>query len=361
MEIYFYQAECGDAARIRFYDSDKNPKNILIDSGYERTFNHVLKSEIKEIIQNKERIDICIISHIHDDHIGGIIKYIKTINSGELEDIVNTWFYNPPRDYKIIQTDKQEEFISSPASISQGDDLYNYINSNRKSLDYDITNKLKQISLGDLKISILSPTKRKLASLRKKYKSKYTFLESIEGESISEAVSVRDFDYVTKVEDFNLEEWKEDRSVENGSSITILTEYRNKKVLWLADSHPSDIVKSLKNLGYSKENKVVCDWVKVSHHGSAGNNSNELYDLIDCTNYLMSVNGENRHFLPTKESIVRILLNPNRNFEKKYTFHFTYDNSTLRNIFKIDGGKVFEKWNFEMKYLSKGKYLKVKL
>jgi beta-lactamase superfamily II metal-dependent hydrolase len=360
MEIFFYQAECGDAARIRFYDNNNKSKNILIDSGYERTFNHVLKREIKELIKNKERFDICIVSHIHDDHIGGVTKYIKTINSGELEDIVDTWFYNPPRDYKTLRTDKQEELISSPASISQGDDLYNYINSKGKSLDYDITNKLKQISLGDLKISVLSPTKRKLESLRKKYKSKYTFLEPIEDESISEAVSVRDFDYVTKVEDFNLEEWEEDRSIENGSSITILTEYKNKKVLWLADSHPSDIVKSLKELGYSKENKVVCDWVKVSHHGSAGNSSNNLYDLIDCTNFLISANGENRHFLPTKESIVRIILNKNRNFKKKYMFYFTYDNSTLRKIFKVDGSGVFSKWNFDIIYNS-NKTLKISL
>jgi len=356
MEIFFYQAECGDAARIRFYDKHNNPKNILIDSGYERTFDHVLKNEIKELIDNNERLNLCVISHIHDDHIGGIIKYIKTINSGELEDIVDEWFYNPPRNYKMLGFREQEELISYPASIGQGDDLFYYINSKGKLLDFDISDELKQIEFGNLKMTFLSPSNGKLNALRKKYKSEHTFLESIEDDSISEAVSVRDFDYITKIEDFDLNDWKEDRSIENGSSITFLTEYENIKVLWLSDSHPTDIVKSLKELGYSKDNKVVCDWVKVAHHGSPGNNSNELYSIIDCTNYLISANGENKHFLPTKQSLVRILLNKNRDFKKKYLFYFTYDNFTLRDIFKVDGNTAFKKWNFEVKYLTDSKY-----
>lgn len=51
-------------------------------------------------------------------------------------------------------------------------------------------------------------------------------------------------------------------------------------------------------MGFNKENKIVCDWVKVTHHGSKGNNSDSLYDLIKSENYLFSVNGENKHNLP---------------------------------------------------------------
>jgi beta-lactamase superfamily II metal-dependent hydrolase len=360
MEIFFYQAECGDAARIRFYNALGEPKNILIDSGYERTFNHVLKKEIKELKLNNEKIDLCVISHIHNDHIGGIIKYIKSIHTGELEDIIEKWFYNPPRKYKGIKSRNHTKSISRAVSISQGDDLYYYIDSKGKLLDYDIMNNLKQVEIGNLKLTILSPSEKKLNSLRKKYKSEETSLETIENESISKAVSVKESDYFIKLEDFNLKKWKEDSSVENGSSISILTEYKNKRILWLADSHPSDIVESLKKLGYSKENKIQCDWMKISHHGSAGNNSNDLFELIDCTNYLISANGENRDFLPTKESITRIILNKNRDFNKKHFFYFTYDNPTLRNIFKVDGEMTFKKWNFEVNYNSK-KALQFKL
>lgn len=361
MEIFFYQAECGDSARIRFYDNQNNPINILIDSGYGKTFNYIIKNEIEELIQNNEKLDLCIISHIHDDHIGGIIKYIKAIKRGELEDVVEKWLYNPPRNYDLENSSNEENLISSPISIRQGDSLFNYIKFKDKLLNYDISNELKQFNFRNLKMTILSPSKDKLKSLRKKYRFTHTILENIEGESVSEGASIKEFDYKNKIEDFNLDIWKEDKSIENGSSISVLTELKGIKVMWLADSHPTDIVESLSKLGYSKENKFRCDWVKVSHHGSAGNNNNELYDLIECKNYLISANGENKHFLPTKESIVRILLNENRTLEKKYTFYFTYDNSTLRKMFEVDGEKVFKKWNFEVKYLSRGKYLRVEL
>ena len=355
MELFFYQAECGDSARIRFKDSNGCYRNILIDSGYERTFRHVLKNEIKELTANNEQIDICVISHIHDDHIGGILKYIKTVKTGELEDVVVKWFYNPPRKYNVPNLSKVE-FNSTPTSISQGDELFNYINSKNKLLNYDIVDQLKPIKCENLRMSFLSPSKGKLESLRKKYKPEDILLEKIEDESISEAVSTKEFDYSIKVEDFNLEAWEEDTSIENGSSISLLTELGSNRILWLADSHPSDVVHSLKKLGYSNKNKILCEWVKVSHHGSAGNSNNELYSLINCNNYLVSANGTNKHYLPTKESLVRILMNKDRNIDQKYSFHLTYDNKILRNIFAVDDKDIFKKWNFEVNYLTDSKY-----
>ncbi|WP_281979692.1 MBL fold metallo-hydrolase [Tenacibaculum mesophilum] len=358
MEVFFYQAECGDSARIRFYDKKGIPRNILIDSGYERTFNFVLKDEIKKIIESNERLDICVISHIHDDHIGGLVKYIKIISSEELIDVIDKWFYNLPRDYENIK--RNQITISSPKSISQGDEIYKYINLNRKDHINDLTNHSPLIEFFDFKIDILSPSQDKLASLREKYKQTEVLLERIELDSISEAKSIRNHDYSIKIEDFDLDDWKEDESKENGSSISMITEYKKNKILWLADSHPSVVVESLKKRGYTKNNKLCCDWVKVSHHGSSGNNSNELYELIECDNYLISANGENRHKLPTKICITKILLNKNRNSKKKMKFYFTYDNDTLTSIFKVDGEDVFERYNFEVHYNS-NKFLKIGL
>jgi glyoxylase-like metal-dependent hydrolase (beta-lactamase superfamily II) len=97
MDIYFYKAECGDASRIRFYGTDDKYHNVFIDSGYRRTFKNIIDSQIQEIIENEEIIDLWIISHIHDDHIGGIEQYIKQIEIGQSKDIVYSWFYNNPR------------------------------------------------------------------------------------------------------------------------------------------------------------------------------------------------------------------------------------------------------------------------
>jgi glyoxylase-like metal-dependent hydrolase (beta-lactamase superfamily II) len=126
MELFCYQAECGDAIRIRFIGNDGNPHNIFLDSGYERTFRHILQQEINLLIQNGESIDLWIISHIHDDHIGGAIKYIKSVKDRETEDISKNWYYNPPRKYSVSNV-KNDSDISTAKSIRQGDILFEFL------------------------------------------------------------------------------------------------------------------------------------------------------------------------------------------------------------------------------------------
>lgn len=356
MKIFFYQAECGDASRISYKGDDNQNHNIFIDSGYERTFNHILSGEIEKLITNKETIDVWLISHIHDDHIGGVIKYLTTIKRGEFADIVQDWYYNPPRIYPSLKVIPKEKNISEIKSIDQGDQLFDYLNQKGKLKSFDITSGITLPIVFGMEFQVLSPSVGKINKLREKYRLPTVPLQKNESSEISDAKKSKEFDYNIKLDDFNLDVWSEDASVENGSSISVLTIFKGKKILWLADSHPSDIVRSLKAMGYSKKDKIKCDWVKVTHHGSKANNSNELYDLIDCENYLMSVNGINKDYLPTKESMARIIRNKNRLKGSFYKFYFTYDNKVLRDIFVADGQDVFEKWQFEIHYLSEGKY-----
>lgn len=359
MEIQFYKAECGDAAKIRFLGDDQKFHNIFIDSGYERTFRPILLEEILNLKKRTECIDLWILSHIHDDHIGGVIKYLELIKSGELEDVVNQWYYNVPRFYNL-RTQSQKNMTSNASSINQGDIIYEYLKRNDKLLEKDITSDLETRNLFGLKLTILTPSLAKLNSLRRKYPiDSSKELERSELDSISDAKAIKDNDYLTKIFEFELENFVEDKSIENGSSIALITEFNNHKILWLADSHPNDVIKSLKKLGYSKEKQFECDWVKVSHHGSSANNNSELYSLIKCNNYLFSVNGENKYNLPVKKCLARILRNKNRSQDSICNFYFTYDNEILRSIFKVDGANIYNELKFTVSYLKKTNYLKI--
>jgi beta-lactamase superfamily II metal-dependent hydrolase len=355
MEVFFYQAECGDAARISFKGNDNRNHNIFIDSGYDTTYDHILYDVIKGLI-GKQSIDLWLVSHIHDDHIGGIISYLEAVERGEYTDIVKEWFYNPPRFYDSNKAVSSIQNVSEIASIGQGDRLFHYLKQHNKLKPNDITSETIPADIFGLKIFILSPSTKKLEKLRKKYSVLGKMLERNEIYSISEAVKAKGYDYHIKLEDFNLGAWTQDGSVENGSSISVLTDFNGKKILWLADAHPRDVVKSLKEMGFSEKNKLKCDWVKVAHHGSKGNNSNELYALIECENYLISGNGENQNYLPTKDSLARIIRNANRDLSSHYKIYFTYDNKVLRSIFDSDPDNIFEKWNFEIDFLSKKFY-----
>ena len=342
MQLYCYQAECGDAFRIRYIGNDNKAHNIFIDSGYERTYRHILQSEIEAISKVEEVIDLWIVSHIHDDHIGGVIKYIKAIKDDEITDIVKEWYYNPPRDYTPL---KRQNPIISASSIDQGDFLYDYLFQIDKLQPFDIVNDLEEIVLGGLKIEILSPSTDNLQKLRDKYKRNIP-LERSEYDDVSSAKSSSNNDYNIPLSSFNLDNIKEDKSEENGSSISILATYKDSKVLFLADSRPSTIISCLKKKGYSDKEPLKCDSVIVSHHGSEGNNSSDLYSLIKCNNYIFSTNGE-KHNLPNKSVLAQILKNPHRDIKEQYNMYFPYNTDVLNDIFRIDGEEIYNQWNFK--------------
>ena len=114
MDIFFYQAGCGDAARISFKGSDGQMRHVLIDAGYQRTFSHVLKDAIIDAAV----IDLWVVSHIHDDHIGGVEAYISALERKELNVQVKAWLYNPPR--KSLDLVQESTPISSITGIRQG-------------------------------------------------------------------------------------------------------------------------------------------------------------------------------------------------------------------------------------------------
>lgn len=350
MTVQFYKAGCGDAARITFLDKNGVWRHIFIDSGYERTFREYLFEEIKNINSTGEFIDLWIISHIHDDHIGGACTYVNAIVKKKAVDIVKNWMFNAPRRPEAVFLGASS---SEPKSIGQGDVLTSFLISSGKLQDRPATQDLDTFYVGDLKITLLSPSLEGIDALREKYSKKIP-LEKSEKITASVASSAKMRDYFKKSVDFNLDLFQEDSNLENGSSIALLTEYPGLTILWLADSHPSIVANRLNKMGWSAKKKLRCDIVKVSHHGSAGNNSDALYDCIDCSTYIMSVDGKNIHGLPTKQCMLRILQNKNRDTGHKYTFYFTHDDLILKSIFAVDGSDIYRDLNFEILYLPAG-------
>lgn len=61
-------------------------------------------------------------------------------------------------------------------------------------------------------------------------------------------------------------------------------------------------------------------------------------------------NGDNKHQLPTKECMVRILKNKHRPENSFYEFLFTHDSAALRSIFAVDGDCIFRNLRFKMNF-----------
>ena len=102
------------------------------------------------------------------------------------------------------------------------------------------------------------------------------------------------------------EEFKEDPSSANGSSIAFILEYKNRKILLSGDAHSDLLVKSLRNLGASENNPLKLDGFKLPHHGSKYNISKELLEITNCDHYLISTNG-NYFNHPEKVAMARLI------------------------------------------------------
>jgi hypothetical protein len=72
--------------------------------------------------------------------------------------------------------------------------------------------------------------------------------------------------------------------------------------------------------------------VKVAHHGSAGNISDELLALIDSPRFLISTNGDQFNH-PDAEAVQRIIA---RSVHQPPTLCFNYDSDTTRPWFSPD-------------------------
>ena len=326
MTIDFLDVGCADAIHIRFDGTDGIPRNILIDGGSEKgeLYTTSLRVRINEIINiQKEIIDLWIITHIDDDHIGGVLRLLKDEELLLQSDLSRTtfWFNYSIWDYDTgIRTDNLK-------NVKQGITLREYLIKNSNVIDH-ITNSMGTIDLWGAKITILSPDAKRYKELLGVWLTEEIKLRERE---ISALKKGRKNDYERKIEDFDISKEVKDDSEENGSSIAFVLEFHGESILLSADSHPWVLESSLERIWGGE--KVSLKYMQIPHHGSRYNLSNSLLNLVDCHEYIISADAYNRSNLPNKESLVKVL---HANSDKNIVFNITQKNDLTESIFKVD-------------------------
>lgn len=316
-------ARNGDAIHLRTKDEKGQFYNILIDGGTGETYSYKSKKgktedgELKQLVlyikSQNEFIDLLILTHVDDDHIGGVLKWFE--QDADAKDLVKKVWFNSGRlifeHFKQIEIEenllKMNDISSSNTGIPQGVIFEDFIEENN-IWDKRLIKSADVFNLFGLKFTILSPSYDKLQSLLCKW-----------GKECPVSKTSRTSDYSLSLSDLiNSDSFKEDDSIHNGSAIAFVVEKQGKSVLFLSDAHPRTIIDSLVSLGYSHENPLKIDFVKVSHHGSKSNTCVELLNLIQSNNFLISSNGS-KHKLPDKRCLARIIEN-----NKQANLYFNY-------------------------------------
>jgi beta-lactamase superfamily II metal-dependent hydrolase len=352
MKIRFLKAFHGDSILLSFKDPEKINRNILIDGGPSQTFNlknkktqrkepGELQIAIDKINELNEKIDLLILTHIDDDHIKGLLNWFEDkdfskeligeiwFNSGKL---IAEYFQKPENPQNNIDINISE---GTDTSTTQAVKFENYINKKGINWQRRIIKAEDKIDRFGLNFRILSPTIDKLQLLLNKYEE--------DGHDLSTS---KDNDYnLSIIEHLAKDEFEEDISVPNGSSISFIISFNSENFLFLADAHPTVIIQGLNHFKYTEVNPLKAKFVKLSHHGSKKNTNIELLKLIESENYIISTNGD-MHSLPDKQCLSRIIdMNPNVNllfnYFELYPQIFSYKDFIDFKFFVNDINKVF--------------------
>jgi len=323
--IKFFKALHGDCFLLIF-NGGEHPVTFLIDGGLIEWFSTSDALEVLKHEYNKPGAkNYVFATHVCDDHIGGI-KYLFQCEK-ELSDLVTCVFFNTFTDLKNLIPDADDDppeikiydikdFYTSSTS---GRHLHQVLHQRGIKTYTGITNEICPITIDDVTITFLSPSKINME----------TFTKWAEAKPLAYTSTKVGKDYSHNLTDLKDLPGATDPSPSNASSIAMIIEWGEKKLLFLADARAAVVEKSLKKLGYSKDNKLNVNVVKVSHHGSRNNTSKTLMECIKSDKFLISTNGGSGQSVhPDKTTMAYIVYTQDKpelifNYEERIPLIFT--------------------------------------
>lgn len=322
----------GDTISIMF---NKMRNCILIDTGTKRSY---IKGGLKQYLEKAQNIDLLILTHTDEDHIGGILKYYED-NDRKTKLFKDVWLNTSHligTNLKLETKDECQIHINDcdnlNISLKQALTLESCLLSD-DILPYQLITSGKTHEILSAQIRILSPDIADLIKFHKQWEVEEEYHLEVAYET----------DYNQTISRLLENNYTENGTLANKSSIAFFFSYKDKKILLMGDAFPSVIETNIRKLGYNESNKLKLEVVKVSHHGSKNGMSPGLLNIIECDRFVISTNGSNG--LPSKECLARIVAHK----KEKIFLYFNYENENTRSIFF---NFEYEEYNFEIVYLN---------
>jgi hypothetical protein len=335
------RARKGDCLLLH-YGSAKDPGLILIDGGPSSVYGPSLQPRLSEIREARGLgdddalpIDLLLVSHVDDDHIKGILEMTQELTTLAAE--------QRPLPYKIRQLwhnsfddiigNTPKELLASItashgaaslgsdeltdeiwpetqmvlANVSQGIRLRDDARRLKVKLNQEFKGKLvmakgaSYLDMGrKLRFTVAGPMKPELDALQKAHDK---FLK--EQQAKREKAALAAFT---------------DTSVANLSSIVVLAEVDDKRILLTGDARGDKILQGLEMVGLLQSGETMhVDVLKVPHHGSDRNTAVVFFQRVTANHYVFSGDGE--HGNPERDTLQMLL---DARGDANLTIHLTY-------------------------------------
>ena len=325
VNIKVLKALRGDCLLLSFQDENVC-RHILIDGGEGPVGLRQLKQEIKSIQEKNEVIDLLILTHYDTDHIANVLRLFeeKILN----ESLVNEVWFNFGQGLadKIGVDECKDAYIrerDSKISYRQGVEFYKFLKQNN-IVQNAYVKAGDQYVIGNIVITVLSPDLPTLATLPR--------FEFKDYKTVKLAGKYSDF---YSIEEFANKSYDGNVTLVNRSSIAVLIEFNKKKMIFLADSDPQIVCKSLEESGKLIDGKIAIDICKIAHHASRHNTDDQITKIVKCKKYIVSSSQTNTR--PHKECLSRIIYNS----LFPVSFYCNYDKNYLEKMFS---GEEYEKY-----------------
>ena len=335
-KIHFLPVKYGDSFVL---ECDKEGQHgVVVVDGGPTGYGKVLQEKVDET----GTPDLLVLTHYDDDHIGGLTQYINTCLTKGVFPAKEVWANCAG--YVEVEEDVMTKSVSQGVKLSK---LLNTLeNTGKMEWRDDIEEGLAR-EFPFASIEVVSPTaevrglvieKQVEEGAKQKMKAK-----KIEVDELS--IPLEELAKETP----KAPNLKTASELANAASIAFILRCDGLSVLMLGDCYPHNVEAYLRNKGYSEDKPLEVDFVKVSHHGSKHNTSNELLDIVKCNHYIISTNGE-KFGHPDRASIAHILCHSKRDRNEKVHLYFNCGLDDLvgnkGRAFVNDGEQ--ETWNFEM-------------
>jgi beta-lactamase superfamily II metal-dependent hydrolase len=349
MRLTAFQSDKGDCLLLT---DTARTKHILVDGGMSVSYNAHVAAAMGKLGVAKKALDLVYISHIDQDHIGGVLKMLDDEAAWRVHEFqkksknkkskppavprppkVREMWHNAFHEQLKKNAGPIEDALAAVAPILAGSDLAEIRDAalrqselitsigeaiqvsrriSPKQLNIPLNprsdGKLmmlrknqKPIKMGGLTITIIGPTSAHLEELQDEWN---TWLRSTKGKAQlkkiqdaarrdEERLGASEFNSLMASLRLQAESFGDPDEVTtpNLASLTLLIEDSSASLLLTGDARGDQIVDGLKKAGRLNGETFEVDVLKVPHHGSENNIDSDFVETVIARDYVFCGNG----------------------------------------------------------------------